>query len=59
MEFVGRIEITRDQISRWNSSTRAWLEVADKSRMRQQKQLELLVQRAGIPVNQYPIRIAV
>lgn len=56
MDFAARIEITRSQISMWDSNARAWLEVADRSKMRQQKQLLLLVQNAGlgIPINQEP-----
>ncbi|KAL1850169.1 hypothetical protein Daus18300_013037 [Diaporthe australafricana] len=51
-ELAAKIEVTKDQISRWDSSARSWLEIADKCRMKQQKQLELLVENAGIPVSQ-------
>lgn len=51
-ELAAKIEATRDQIARWDSSARSWLEFADKSKMKQQKQLELLVENIGIPVNQ-------
>lgn len=51
-DFAAKIEVTREQISRWDSSARSWLEVADRCRMKQQKQLIILVQDAGIPVNQ-------
>ncbi|KAF4957164.1 hypothetical protein FSARC_11373 [Fusarium sarcochroum] len=50
--LAAQIEITRSQISSWDASARAWLEVADRSRLRQQKQLLLLVERAGIPLKQ-------
>ncbi|KAF5231054.1 hypothetical protein FAUST_9495 [Fusarium austroamericanum] len=50
--LAAQIEITRSQISSWDASARAWLEVADRSRLRQQKQLLLLVERAGIPLAQ-------
>ncbi|KAI7780174.1 hypothetical protein LA080_016363 [Diaporthe eres] len=51
-ELAAKIEATKDQIARWDSSARSWLEFADKSKMKQQKQLELLVENIGIPVNQ-------
>lgn len=51
-ELAAKIEVTREQISRWDSSARSWLEIADKARMKQQKQLKLVVENAGIPVNQ-------
>lgn len=51
-ELAAKVETTREQISMWDSSARSWLEIADKSRMKQQKQLMLLVDNAGIPVNQ-------
>lgn len=51
-ELAAKVETTREQISMWDSSARSWLEIADKSRMKQQKQLKLLVDDAGIPVNQ-------
>lgn len=54
-ELAAKIEVTKDQISRWDSSARSWLQIADKSRMKQQKQLELLVDNASIPVNQEPV----
>lgn len=50
--LAAKIDISKDQISRWDSSARSWLEIADISRMKQQRQLELLVQNAAIPVNQ-------
>lgn len=50
-ELAARIEVTREQISSWDTSTRAWLEVADKLKMRQQKQLRLLLTDCGLPVN--------
>jgi hypothetical protein len=51
-ELAAKIEATKDQIARWDSSARSWLEIADKSKMKQQKQLKLLVENIGIPVNQ-------
>lgn len=51
-ELAAKVETTREQISMWDSSARSWLEIADRSRMKQQKQLKLLVDDAGIPVNQ-------
>lgn len=42
-ELAARIDIDRDQISRWNASAKAWLEVADSKKEWQQKQLDLLV----------------
>ncbi|CAH0043389.1 unnamed protein product [Clonostachys solani] len=49
--FAAQIDITESQISGWDSSARAWLEVADKSKLRQQKQLLLLIENAGIPIS--------
>ncbi|CAG9985660.1 unnamed protein product [Clonostachys byssicola] len=49
--FAAQIDLTESQISGWDSSARAWLEVADKSKLRQQRQLLLLIENAGIPIN--------
>ncbi|KAH0593458.1 hypothetical protein MHUMG1_08595 [Metarhizium humberi] len=51
-DFAAQIEITRSQISSWDASARAWLEVADRSKLRQQKQLDLLVDKSGMSISQ-------
>ncbi|KAJ4291262.1 hypothetical protein N0V88_006263 [Collariella sp. IMI 366227] len=50
--FAAQIEITRRHISSWDSSARAWLEIADRSKLRQQKQLCLLIEDVSGPVSQ-------
>ncbi|KAF2796258.1 hypothetical protein K505DRAFT_406457 [Melanomma pulvis-pyrius CBS 109.77] len=51
LTLITRIDIDRDQISRWNASAKAWLEVADSAKKRQQTQLELLVGNTGLPIS--------
>jgi hypothetical protein len=42
-ELAARIDLDRDQISLWNASAKAWLEIADGVKKKQQIQLELLL----------------
>ncbi|KAF5536829.1 hypothetical protein FNAPI_11603 [Fusarium napiforme] len=48
---LAQIDISREQVSAWDSSARAWLEIADSAKLRQQKQLLLLTQKAKIPIS--------
>jgi hypothetical protein len=50
-ELAARIDIDRDQISRWNASAKAWLEVADSAKKRQQTQLELLTGNTSLAIS--------
>jgi hypothetical protein len=45
-------EITRDQLSKWDASARAWLQTADKARQRQYKQFLLIVKNLSIAIHQ-------
>jgi hypothetical protein len=45
-------DITRNDLAHWDTSTRAWLQIADDSEIRRQKQLMLIVNNVNIPVNQ-------
>ena len=36
-ELAARIKITKEQISRWDSSARPWLQIADLPKMKQQR----------------------
>jgi hypothetical protein len=49
---AARIEITREQMSSWDASARAWLSIADIAKMREQTQLMLLVKNSILPVNE-------
>ncbi|KAF1818579.1 uncharacterized protein K489DRAFT_384767 [Dissoconium aciculare CBS 342.82] len=48
---ASRIEITRDQISRWDASARAWISVADGVKKKQQTQLMLLMSNLSLPIS--------
>jgi hypothetical protein len=45
-------EITRDHLSKWDASARAWLQTADKARQRQYKQFLLIVKNLSIAIHQ-------
>jgi len=45
-------DISRSDLAHWDASTRAWLQVADDSQVRRQKQLMLIINNINIPVNQ-------
>lgn len=45
-------DLSRDDLSAWDASTRAFLQIADKAQLRRQKQLMLIVNNVNIPVNQ-------
>ena len=44
-------EITRAQIGEWDASARAWLRTADTVKVRQHKQLKLIIDNLNTPVN--------
>jgi len=48
---AAQIEITREQMSDWDASARAWLSVADVAKKREQTQLMLLIKDSVLPVN--------
>ncbi|KAJ4296847.1 hypothetical protein N0V90_006895 [Kalmusia sp. IMI 367209] len=43
--------IGRNQLSAWDSSARSWLQTADAAKPFQQKQLMLIINNVGLPVN--------
>ncbi|KAF2681915.1 hypothetical protein K458DRAFT_371176 [Lentithecium fluviatile CBS 122367] len=45
------ITLTRDQIASWHTSIQAWRRTADEANARRQKQLLLIIDNLGIPVN--------
>ncbi|KAK8108843.1 hypothetical protein PG984_014644 [Apiospora sp. TS-2023a] len=49
---AARQEITRDHLSKWDCSARAWLHTADTSRQRQYKQFLLIVNNLSIAIHQ-------
>jgi hypothetical protein len=48
---LSRIRVDREQIARWDASARAWLLTADQANENRQKQLRLIIDHLGIPVN--------
>ncbi|KAI1743173.1 hypothetical protein F4680DRAFT_471554 [Xylaria scruposa] len=44
-------EITREQLSKWDSSTRAWLQSADSVRQKQYKQFLLIAQNVNVAIH--------
>ncbi|KAL8839866.1 MAG: hypothetical protein Q9170_001546 [Blastenia crenularia] len=48
---AARQEFPRAQIAEWDASARAWLRVADKVKIKQQKQLTLILDNIQVPVN--------
>ena len=48
---AARQELSRHQIREWDASARAWLRVADSAKHIQQKQLMLIIDNLGKPVN--------
>ena len=48
---AARQELSRHQIREWDASARAWLRVADSAKHVQQKQLMLIIDNLGKPVN--------
>jgi hypothetical protein len=48
---ASEISLTRDQLARWDASARAWLCTADLAKERAQKQLMLILNNIGTPVD--------
>jgi len=48
---LARQEISRQDLSQWDASARAWLQVADDAELRRQKQLMLIVNNIDMTVN--------
>ncbi|KAI9876141.1 MAG: hypothetical protein M1830_007263 [Pleopsidium flavum] len=48
---AAQICLTREQLAKWDASARAWLLTADEAKEISQKQLMLIVNNIGIPVN--------
>jgi len=48
---ASRIDIKRDEISRWDASARAWLSVADGVKKKEQTQLMLLMRDLSLPIS--------
>jgi len=46
--------VTRDQLAKWDASARAWILTADEAYRFSQKQLLLIIDNVGIPVNGEP-----
>ncbi|KAH8689146.1 hypothetical protein BGW36DRAFT_365677 [Talaromyces proteolyticus] len=47
---AAQIDFSRDKISDWDSSARAWLRTADKLKVNQQKQLLLIIDNLGLAI---------
>ncbi|KAH8691710.1 hypothetical protein GQ44DRAFT_695516 [Phaeosphaeriaceae sp. PMI808] len=45
-------EISRAQLAEWDASARAWLRTADSTKIKEQKQLMLILDNLGLPVNE-------
>jgi hypothetical protein len=44
-------ELSRDELARWDASARSWIESADKAKVREHKQLILMLDNINVPVN--------
>ncbi|KAG9506487.1 hypothetical protein J7337_000018 [Fusarium musae] len=53
-QFTSRISIPREDLAQWEASARSWLQAADRSMVRKQKQLMLIVDNAELPVSTKP-----
>jgi hypothetical protein len=51
---AAQISISRDQLAKWDSSARAWLQIADAAKLLPQKQLMLIVNNISTAVNEKP-----
>lgn len=48
---AARQDLTRPQLADWDASARAWLQTADEAKMREQKQLMLVLNNVKLPVD--------
>jgi hypothetical protein len=44
-------ELSREELARWDASARSWIESADKAKVREHKQLILMLDNINVPVN--------
>lgn len=51
---TSQLSLSRDQLSEWDASARAWLRTADEVKAFTQKQLMLIVENVNIPVSFHP-----
>jgi hypothetical protein len=51
---ASQISVSRDQLAKWDSSARAWLQIADAAKQLPQKQLMLIVNNISTAVNEKP-----
>ncbi|KAF2187672.1 hypothetical protein K469DRAFT_568624 [Zopfia rhizophila CBS 207.26] len=49
---ASQAEISRNQLAQWDASARAWLRTADSIKIKEQKQLMLILDNLGRPVNE-------
>jgi len=54
LTFAAMQEISRNDLTKWDASARAWLQSADQAKARQHKQMMLILNNARIPVNGEP-----
>ena len=48
---ASQVTLSRAQLADWDASARSWLEIADEAKLRNQKQLMLIIQKFGMGVN--------
>ncbi|KAF5695498.1 hypothetical protein FGLOB1_14014 [Fusarium globosum] len=53
-QFTSRISIPREDLAHWEASARSWLQAADRSMAKKQKQLMLIVDNTELPVSTTP-----
>ncbi|RYP14753.1 hypothetical protein DL765_006168 [Monosporascus sp. GIB2] len=51
LRLVAQQPISRRDLAQWDSSARAWLQVADNAQLRRQKQLMLILNNIHLPIN--------
>lgn len=51
---AAQVLLSREQLSRWDASARAWLQTADQANEHRQKQVSLIVDNLGLKVSQRP-----
>jgi hypothetical protein len=51
---ASRIELSRDDLAKWDASARAWLDIADQAMKKEQTRLLLLVDKTKLPIDVTP-----
>lgn len=51
---ASQITVSREQLAEWDASARAWLRASDEAMSFKQKQLMLILNNIGLPVNKKP-----